>query len=549
MQRKKLINMKRQRNGIITVIAIISSIPRLVSCDTSTEPTRADKTTNMDAVRIEQSLNDGVVKKNINDGDALTNEKMGTISFPTNKEFEYRTESELDWDEFLSEGDWQIEEEWGDVLADWDEEYPPQEYDSKWVEESGKNDPINTIKQIGRAHVITESYDPMDHKESTNMERLLNKQTIETETLRGLEKRRAPRARPKARGGIARKGTKKRSTGKGEFQGPEQAGKGYDGKGYDGKGYDEKGYDGKGYGKKKKASGKKTKKQGKKGGKKGPVAPFASPIFETARPLPPSVSPTPRPADGDRTKTPSENPALSPTVEPGGPTTPSPTPPFGATPAPTPNPTPDPTPDPTPNPTPDPTPAPTPRPIGPGETADPTSEPTPGPTTEPTPVQVDPTLEPTPAPVRTSFPTPVGPFSRCFVDDSPTIGCPRPDIAAVCDKYNPLSSFDDCFAGCIDAFCCIHDSISERAPSCSDETNCVFFDPCYIIWYKLHDTIGPAPYLRLEQNEAFYQGLTNDDFKQIFVDRPDFKDQFFGHHFLTDDLPLTDDTFNNEDNW
>jgi len=76
----------------------------------------------------------------------------------------------------------------------------------------------------------------------------------------------------------------------------------------------------------------------------------------------------------------------------------------------------------------------------------------------------------------------------------------------------------------------------------------VFYEPCYIVWFKLHDTIGPAPYLRLDDNEAFYD-VNNDDFVQIFVDRPDFFNQLFGHHFMTDDLPLTDDTFVDPNNW
>mmetsp|Transcript_21944 Transcript_21944/g.50646 ORF Transcript_21944/g.50646 Transcript_21944/m.50646 type:complete len:122 (-) Transcript_21944:118-483(-) len=118
----------------------------------------------------------------------------------------------------------------------------------------------------------------------------------------------------------------------------------------------------------------------------------------------------------------------------------------------------------------------------------------------------------------------------------------------MCDKYNSGALFTDCLANCITSFCCIHDSDATRAPSCSGETNCRFFHPCYIIWFQLHDTIGPATYLRLDQSEVFFD-INDDDFQQILVDNPDFFNQLFGHHFQTDDLPLTDDTFDNEDNW
>ncbi len=149
---------------------------------------------------------------------------------------------------------------------------------------------------------------------------------------------------------------------------------------------------------------------------------------------------------------------------------------------------------------------------------------------------------------RTAYPTPTTPFTRCFEADSPDIGCPDSDIGAKCDKYNPAASFSSCMATCIDAFCCIHDSQSKRATSCSNEKNCVFFDPCYIVWFTLHDTIGPAPYIRLDKTEPFFD-VSDAQLEQMFLDRPDFYDQLFGHHFMTDDLPLTDATFVDPKNW
>ena len=149
---------------------------------------------------------------------------------------------------------------------------------------------------------------------------------------------------------------------------------------------------------------------------------------------------------------------------------------------------------------------------------------------------------------ESAYPTPTGSFTRCFVSDSPDIGCPDADIGEKCDKFNPVSSFSSCLATCIDAYCCIHDSPSNRATSCSQEKNCVFFDPCYIVWFALHDTIGPAPYIRLNQNEPFFDENAA-ELQQIFVDRPDFFEQMFGHFFFTDDLPLDDATFVDSNNW
>ena len=103
---------------------------------------------------------------------------------------------------------------------------------------------------------------------------------------------------------------------------------------------------------------------------------------------------------------------------------------------------------------------------------------------------------------------------------------------------------------CKPSFCCIHDSLSKTySPTCSATyENCPLYYPCYIIWWKLHDTIGPATYLRLDdETEEFY----NIDFEyltQDFGEDLPFFQQLFGHHFDGDDAP-TDDTFENEDNW
>jgi hypothetical protein len=147
-------------------------------------------------------------------------------------------------------------------------------------------------------------------------------------------------------------------------------------------------------------------------------------------------------------------------------------------------------------------------------------------------------------------PVPAG-FRRCIQNSNLT--CPSPNLTAYCDKYNPLSSFDLCLTNCIVGYCCIHDSDSHRAHTCKTNTNCPFYSPCYIVWWKIQDTIGPAPYLRLKANEGerFYGTVNDDDFTKKYL-KPDvnFFNQLFGHHFLNDDkLPLTDATFDNEKYW
>jgi len=189
----------------------------------------------------------------------------------------------------------------------------------------------------------------------------------------------------------------------------------------------------------------------------------------------------------------------------------------------------------------------------PPRTARPTTASTPMPTASPptggpVPITISPAPSVSPAPSRP--PIPAGDFVRCF-NEGNAVKCPDPSLAEVCDKYalGGLSSFRDCFGLCKEAFCCIHDSQTNRSPSCSAEQNCQFYTPCYIVWWKLHDTIGPAPYVRLDQDEDFYDyGIG--EFEQELINDQDFFAQFFGHHFLTDDIiPLTDDTFEDPANW
>jgi hypothetical protein len=52
----------------------------------------------------------------------------------------------------------------------------------------------------------------------------------------------------------------------------------------------------------------------------------------------------------------------------------------------------------------------------------------------------------------------------------------------------------------------------------------------------------------LNQIEPFFD-VNAAELQQIFVDRPDFFEQMFGHFFFTDDLPLDDATFVDSNNW
>jgi hypothetical protein len=148
-------------------------------------------------------------------------------------------------------------------------------------------------------------------------------------------------------------------------------------------------------------------------------------------------------------------------------------------------------------------------------------------------------------------------------DPESPLPCPPSDLKRVCDKDNPelfppessragerVATFIDCYDMCKPSFCCIHDSLSkEYSPSCSNEyDNCPLYYPCYIIWWKLHDTIGPATYLRLEQNEPFYEDLNFDYLEKDFAQDKEFFQQLFGHHFDTDDAP-NDEIFKDPDNW
>jgi len=88
---------------------------------------------------------------------------------------------------------------------------------------------------------------------------------------------------------------------------------------------------------------------------------------------------------------------------------------------------------------------------------------------------------------------------------------------------------------CKPSFCCIYDAKENYlAQPCSTDENCAQYAYCYIIWFKLHDTIGPAIHLRMQyqNDDAFYNYQNDDVFSPI--EEPlndDFWSQVVFHHF------------------
>eukprot|EP00547_Thalassionema_nitzschioides_P008275 CAMPEP_0194226712 /NCGR_PEP_ID=MMETSP0156-20130528/42406_1 /TAXON_ID=33649 /ORGANISM="Thalassionema nitzschioides, Strain L26-B" /LENGTH=265 /DNA_ID=CAMNT_0038959157 /DNA_START=9 /DNA_END=806 /DNA_ORIENTATION=+ len=117
-------------------------------------------------------------------------------------------------------------------------------------------------------------------------------------------------------------------------------------------------------------------------------------------------------------------------------------------------------------------------------------------------------------------------------DDSPSsIPCAPENLKNLCDKYDPNGDFLACFDACLPSFCCIHDAPPETnplAPSCTQDFNCRQYTQCYIVWWKLHDTVGPATALRLEQNDDFF---TNADEIMGNENIGEVLGQLLFHHF------------------
>jgi len=140
------------------------------------------------------------------------------------------------------------------------------------------------------------------------------------------------------------------------------------------------------------------------------------------------------------------------------------------------------------------------------------------------------------------------------------------NLRRVCDKYDELGSFRTCWQRCKPSFCCIHDAdpvINPTAGSCSSDENCAQYAYCYIVWWKFHDTIGPAIYLNLDQNDDFFdventEVRDNETAWNNPIEKP-FYDQLFKNHWNNISYIIENTTgdgifnhhavFDNEDLW
>ena len=68
------------------------------------------------------------------------------------------------------------------------------------------------------------------------------------------------------------------------------------------------------------------------------------------------------------------------------------------------------------------------------------------------------------------------------------------------------------------------------APSCFEDVNCAQYACCYIVWWKLHDTIGPASQLQIEQNADDFFDLSAEDIQSDVTGLEFFREMLF-HHF------------------
>jgi hypothetical protein len=177
----------------------------------------------------------------------------------------------------------------------------------------------------------------------------------------------------------------------------------------------------------------------------------------------------------------------------------------------------------------------------------PTKPPSRRPTTKPSRGTSRPTPKPISSPNRVQSPVPTGNtqdiggvvipvyrYSRgnCPDKGSTGLACAPDNLAELCSKYDTRNrgSFSACLRACEPSFCCIHDAPEKTnpvAPTCHKDENCAQYAACYIVWWKIHDTIGPAPYLHLSQNDDFF----NVDTLQNFTTDQAFYEQWAYHHW------------------
>mmetsp|Transcript_1271 Transcript_1271/g.2677 ORF Transcript_1271/g.2677 Transcript_1271/m.2677 type:complete len:357 (-) Transcript_1271:215-1285(-) len=139
---------------------------------------------------------------------------------------------------------------------------------------------------------------------------------------------------------------------------------------------------------------------------------------------------------------------------------------------------------------------------------------------------------------------------NCPDEGSLGVPCAPDDIADLCNKYDrDNGSFRECLAACEPGFCCVHDADRELnflAPNCNTDENCAQYAYCYIAWWKLHDTIGPALFLQIEQDDEFYD-VNADEIADYQNENPFFQ-QVLLHHFDDIQVIIDDGTVDNEFN-
>lgn len=164
----------------------------------------------------------------------------------------------------------------------------------------------------------------------------------------------------------------------------------------------------------------------------------------------------------------------------------------------------------------------------------PTFPPTPSPTSPPPPSSSLPSLNPT----MSSAPSIYIPYrynrGNCPGAGSSGVPCAENEkLYEKCNKYFPNSSFRACYESCKPSFCCIHDAdrtLNYYSPNCNTDENCAQYAYCYIVWWKLHDTIGPAPYIHPAQDDDFFD-MTSPDFQRGTVQDTDFYEELLMHHW------------------
>jgi len=130
---------------------------------------------------------------------------------------------------------------------------------------------------------------------------------------------------------------------------------------------------------------------------------------------------------------------------------------------------------------------------------------------------------------------------NCPNAGSTGLQCAPKNLHVICSKSGGL--FSDCLKACEPSFCCIHDSPKATnliSPTCNTDENCAQYAPCYIVWWKIHDTVGPAPFINLKQSDDFYETESLQD----VTTNHEFFTQWLYHHW--EDISVLFQDLNND---